>query len=89
MDFIQGLDPSKLVLAGTVFMFLSAIIGSLIYTHPGSVISCQSFYIATVQLGHIPLWYICAREHGKRPTITDSESPRYSSDSYCRFEPPK
>ena len=65
-EWLQQLDPSKLVLAETVSacslqtvsMILSLSMGDI-----GLVFHYFPFHIAVVQLAHISLWDVCSGEH--------------------------
>jgi len=67
-EWLQQLDPSKLVLAETVsatFKTVSIILSfvSLSVGDIGLVFHYFALHIAIVQLAHISLWDVCSGEH--------------------------
>ena len=79
MDFIQALDPSKLVFAGTVFILLLVLSNEVTSNRLGFVFSYKSVHSALVQFARFPLWYICARKHRKHPGSSNSEALKFPS----------
>lgn len=74
MDFIQGLDPSKLVLAETVLIpnLITDVHHGLIVQFAGVILPAQSICIPTLQFSYLLIWHLRARKHGQCSGIANS-----------------
>ena len=75
-DFVQGLDPGKLVLGGAVCPLLLDLARSH-PSHPGLVLYPQSLCSPGVQPPHLSLWFPRAREQRRRP-VAQTGTPLHS-----------
>lgn len=61
MDFVRVLDPSKLVLAGTV-SHVPVVLSLLNLSLTDGRLPPQCFCFSFIQLAYISLWMLCPRE---------------------------
>lgn len=74
MDFAQTLDPSKLVLAGTVCTGQLCSTGLRLTQHiPGSFFHPFNWGIPPVQSPNFSLWMLCPGGHTGGPVIASCE----------------
>lgn len=88
MDFVQGLDPSKLVLADTVLIpNLITDVDHLIVQFAGVILLAQPICIPTLQSSYLLIWNLRARKHGQCSGIANSTWLNSSSSEYRRAKP--
>lgn len=85
MDFVRILDPSKLVLAGTVSIPAILPLPNLSLT--GHRLPSQYFCLSFIQFTYISLWMPCARKHWC-PSVTPNREQLCSLRACASFSLP-